>query len=222
MVIGAGAAGAAAAFHLSHLGHRVTLLERDVDAQAGAQDPACGRIKPCGGGMAASVQQWFPFTLSPAVDEVIKRVEFSWCLTDPVVAELPGSAPFWIVRRERLDALLISQAIDNGAELCSGFEVTELRREPQGLWQVSSADGRSREAHAVVIADEVEQDVGMDPVGPAGSVGPGALAGGGMPVDPAAAQRLTQRLAVRRAQRLEAGADPHLQYTPKAGKGSGK
>ena len=103
--------------------------------------------------MAASVQQWFPFSLSPAVDEVIERVEFSWCLTDPVVAELPGSAPFWIVRRERLDALLISQAIGNGAELCNGFEVTELRREPQGLWQVSSADGRSREARAVVIAD---------------------------------------------------------------------
>ena len=153
VVIGAGAAGAAAAFHLSQSGHRVTLLERDARQQAGPQDPGCGRIKPCGGGMAASVQQWFPFSLSPAVDEVIERVEFSWCLTDPVVAELPGSAPFWIVRRERLDALLISQAIDNGAELCSGFEVTDLRREPQGLWQVSSADGRSHEARAVVIAD---------------------------------------------------------------------
>ena len=89
VVIGAGAAGAAAAFHLSAAGHRVTVLERD-----GGDVAIAGRIKPCGGGMAASVQQWFPFDLAPAVDEVIERVEFSWCLEDPVVAELPGSAPF--------------------------------------------------------------------------------------------------------------------------------
>ena len=153
VVIGAGAAGAAAAFHLSHAGHRVTLLERDSRADGGSQGSGACRIKPCGGGMAASVQQWFPFSLSPAVDEVIERVEFSWCLTDPVVAELPGSAPFWIVRRERLDALLIEKAIENGAELLSGFEVTDLQRDPQGQWQVRAADGRSQAARAVVVAD---------------------------------------------------------------------
>ena len=103
-VIGAGAAGSSAAFHLARLGHRVTVLERERSE----------RVKPCGGGMAASVQQWFPFNLKPAVDDVIQQVDFSWCLTDPVVAELPGSAPFWIVKRERLDALLLEQAIALG------------------------------------------------------------------------------------------------------------
>lgn len=153
VVIGAGAAGAAAAFHLSQAGHRVTLLERDHRDEAGPQGANCGRIKPCGGGMAASVQQWFPFSLSPAVDEVIERVEFSWCLTDPVVAELPGSAPFWIVRRERLDGLLVGKAVENGAELLSGFEVTDIKRTREGQWQISGADGRSHEARALVIAD---------------------------------------------------------------------
>ncbi|MGC6482161.1 MAG: NAD(P)/FAD-dependent oxidoreductase [Synechococcus sp.] len=153
VVIGAGAAGAATAFHLSHAGHRVTLLERDPGAESGPEGSVNRRIKPCGGGMAASVQQWFPFSLSPAVDEVIERVEFSWSLTDPVVAELPGSASFWIVRREQLDALLIEKAIDNGAELLSGFEVTALQRNTEGQWQVWAADGRSHCARAVVIAD---------------------------------------------------------------------
>ena len=101
LVIGAGAAGGAAAFHLAAAGHRVVLVEIDAEL----------RVKPCGGGMAASVQQWFPFSLEPAVEQVIREVDFSWCLKDPVVAELPGDAPFWIVRRERLDQLLADKAV---------------------------------------------------------------------------------------------------------------
>jgi len=98
IVIGAGPTGAACAFHLAYRGRRVLLLERQ----------AVGRGKPCGGGMAASVQRWFPFDLRPAVDQVIRRVRFTWCLEDPVTAELPGDAPFWIVRRSVLDAFLAS------------------------------------------------------------------------------------------------------------------
>ena len=67
IVVGAGAAGSAAAFHLAARGRRVLLLERE----------SLPRSKPCGGGMAASVQRWFPFDLSPAVDEVIRRVRFT-------------------------------------------------------------------------------------------------------------------------------------------------
>ena len=78
LIVGSGAAGGAAAFHLSAAGRDVVVLERDTEL----------RIKPCGGGMAASVQQWFPFSLEPAVEQVIRRVDFSWCLEDPVVAEL--------------------------------------------------------------------------------------------------------------------------------------
>ena len=141
-MIGAGAAGSSTAFHLAQLGHRVTVLERD---------PA-ERIKPCGGGMAASVQQWFPFDLQPAVDDVIKKVDFSWCLTDPVVAELPGSAPFWIVKRERLDALLLEKAIGSGAELRRPFEALKIQQD-NNHWFVQSKDGEVIEAKAVVLAD---------------------------------------------------------------------
>ena len=78
VIVGSGAAGGAAAAHLAAAGHDVLLLDRDCET----------RIKPCGGGMAASVQGWFPFSLEPAVEQVIRRVDFSWCLDDPVVAEL--------------------------------------------------------------------------------------------------------------------------------------
>ncbi len=142
LIIGAGAAGSTTAFHLAKAGHKVTLLEKDS-----------GRlIKPCGGGMAAAVQDWFPFDLTPAVDQLIKVVDFSWCLSDQVVAQLPGNAPFWIVRRERLDELITNQAVNAGAELLRPFRVTELKKSTKN-WQVTNEEGKQITAKAIVIAD---------------------------------------------------------------------
>ena len=143
IVVGAGPAGAAAAFHLANRGRRVILLE--------AHEP--GRAKPCGGGMAASVQRWFPFDLAPAVDQVIRRVRFTWCLEDPVTAELPGEAPFWIVRRSVLDAFLGEQVVRAGGELRHGCRAERIGRRDDGLWEVAVPGDRWLRARAVVIAD---------------------------------------------------------------------
>ena len=142
LIIGAGAAGATAAFHLAKAGKTVTLLEMSSKELR----------KPCGGGMAAAVQQWFPFDLMPAVDEVINRVDFSWNLSDPVIAELPGSSPFWIVRREKLDAYITTKAIEAGAEILRPFRVTRVEKQ-EGYWQVANDSGEKLTAKAVVIAD---------------------------------------------------------------------
>ncbi len=143
IVVGAGAAGGAAAFHLAARGRRVILLE--------AQAP--GRSKPCGGGMAASVQRWFPFDLAPTVDQVIRRVRFTWCLQDPVTAELPGAAPFWIVRRSVLDAFLAEQAVEAGCKLRHGCRAERIERCADGLWEVSVPGEGPLRARGVVIAD---------------------------------------------------------------------
>jgi len=139
-VVGGGAAGASCAVHLALAGFNVVVLE---------QGPS-PRSKPCGGGMAASVQHWFPFALSPAVDQVIRRVRFTWCLEDPVVAELPGEAPFWIVQRQRLDAHLLQHATAAGAELRQNWPVHALQRLGT-LWELQGPAGSLR-ARAVVIA----------------------------------------------------------------------
>ena len=142
IVIGGGPAGAAAAFHLAARGRSVTLLERQ----------SLGYSKPCGGGMAASVQRWFPFALDPAVEQVIRQVRFTWCLEDPVVAELPGDAPFWIVRRSRLDAFLRERAAEAGTQVRQPLAAAQLQRR-DGLWRVGLADGDELSARGVLIAD---------------------------------------------------------------------
>jgi geranylgeranyl reductase family protein len=148
VVVGGGAAGGAAAFHLAAHGHAVLVVDQ-------APFP---RHKPCGGGMAASVQQWFPFDLSPVVEAVIERVRFTWDLEDPVIAELPGSSPFWIVRRSRLDAFLIEQAMAAGAAFEPGVRVVRIEQGPDH-WRLevcaSEGEGQPRQlrARAVVLAD---------------------------------------------------------------------
>lgn len=141
IVVGAGAAGGAAAFHLAARGRSVLVLEAQ----------AMPRRKPCGGGMAASVQRWFPFDLTPAVDQVIEQVRFTWCLEDPVTAVLPGDSPFWIVRRSRLDAYLADQAVAVGAELEDGSAVETIERDGHH-WRVVSG-GNVYTARGLVLAD---------------------------------------------------------------------
>ena len=158
VVVGGGAAGAAAAFHLAKGGRSVVVLEQQ----------RLPRSKPCGGGMAASVQRLFPFDLSPAVDSVIEQVRFSWCLADPVTAVLPGDAPFWIVRRTVLDAYLIEHAKAAGATVVEATTVVTAARDGDH-WLVRSEAGDYR-SRAVVIADgsgsQLAAQLGLGPAKP--------------------------------------------------------
>ena len=117
-IIGGGTSGATAAFHLARKSKKVYILEKNISSHQ----------KACGGGMSAAVQNWFPFKLLPIVDEVITNVEFSWFNTDKDVAELSGSSPFWIVKREKLDLFLLDQAINSGCKLLSTFNVVDKKK----------------------------------------------------------------------------------------------
>ncbi|MFM9071903.1 MAG: geranylgeranyl reductase family protein [Cyanobium sp.] len=142
IVVGAGPAGCAAAFHLANRGRDVLIFDRE---------PA-GRRKPCGGGMAASVQRWFPFDLSPAVDQVIRDVRFTWTFEDPVQASLPGEAPFWIVRRSVLDTFLADQAEKVGATIHTSRAIVSAQRRGD-LWEVIDQHGVPWRTRSLLIAD---------------------------------------------------------------------
>ena len=112
-VIGGGASGITTAFHLASKSKKVCILEKNISSPE----------KICGGGMSAAVQNWFPFKLLPIVDEVITNVEFSWCNTAKVVAELTGSSPFWIVKREKLDSFLLDQALNSHCNILTTLKL---------------------------------------------------------------------------------------------------
>jgi len=142
LIIGAGASGSTAAFHLAKEGFKVKIVDKASSFQ----------LKPCAGGMAASVQKFFPFSLDPIIDEIITKVNFTWCLSDQVIAELPGNSPFWIVKRENLDRYISTNAIEQGAKLLTSFEVKEINR-INNIWIVRSKDGRQINSKCIVIAN---------------------------------------------------------------------
>ncbi|WP_320664144.1 NAD(P)/FAD-dependent oxidoreductase [Prochlorococcus sp. MIT 1223] len=142
LIIGAGPAGSTAAFKLASENYKVALLEKNPEIIS----------NPCGAGMASSVQRWFPFDLKPAVDNVIKEVQFTWNLSDQVIADISESEPFWIVQRGQFDELLRDKAANAGAEIIRPFNVIKLETEKK-IWRVTSGEGLHLEGKTLIIAD---------------------------------------------------------------------
>lgn len=57
IVVGAGPAGATAAYHLAKRGRSVLILEK----------AALPRYKPCAGGVSPAIAEWFDFDFTPAI-----------------------------------------------------------------------------------------------------------------------------------------------------------
>ncbi|WP_017298883.1 geranylgeranyl reductase family protein [Nodosilinea nodulosa] len=141
IVVGAGPAGSAAAYHLARYGHSVLLLEKD----------ALPRYKPCSGAVSPSVAEFFDFDFAPAIDRPLRRVRYTYKLGDPIEAELTTTDPIWMVKREVFDHFLVQQAQGQGAELKDGTAVTGVENKGD-CWQVSTTAG-TLEAAYLVAAD---------------------------------------------------------------------
>lgn len=130
IVVGAGPAGASAAYHLAKRGRSVLILEKQ----------ALPRYKPCSGGVSPAIAQWFDFDFSPAIDLKVENVRYTWKLEDPVNARLQTSEPMWMVRRDVFDHFLVQQAQRQGAELRDNTEATGIEFKNDG-WQVNTVNG---------------------------------------------------------------------------------
>ncbi|NES84086.1 MAG: geranylgeranyl reductase family protein [Moorea sp. SIO2B7] len=144
IIIGAGPAGATAAYHLAKGGNSVLLLEKAT----------LPRYKACGGGVSPVIAEWFDFDFTPVIDNTITKVQFTWKIGDPVTAELSMVEPMWMVKRDAFDHFLVQQAIKQGAEVKDNTEVTAIELTGNS-WQVTTTNGTFA-APYIIAADGVK------------------------------------------------------------------
>ena len=164
-VVGAGPAGATAARRLAMAGQRVRLLDRRPFP----------RQKPCGGGISLRVLSRFPY-LEPELGRIathtVRRLHLEGPGGRSAVIESDGPAAL-MIRRVEFDNLLVSLAVDAGAELVTGADIVQAR-EAGAAVELSARDGRTFTAPVVIAADGVHSVVarrmGLNPGWPASAV----------------------------------------------------
>jgi geranylgeranyl reductase family protein len=138
IVVGAGPAGAAAAYFLGEAGLKVVLLEK-------APLP---RYKACGGGLSAQMlEKYFPFSFKPVFE--VKAKSVSYALGRQFITIPVPQSSLRLVMRDRFDAFILSHA---GAEVHSDALVTRVQESEKGV-KVETADGRVYEARYLIGAD---------------------------------------------------------------------
>ena len=148
--MGAGPAGATAARTLARAGVTVRLLDR-------SKFP---RNKPCGGGISIRVLRRFPYLereLGRIATHQVARLFLEGPDGESTIVESDGPAAL-MIRRYEFDALLVSLAVEAGAELVSGADIVQVTADRAGASLVAR-DGRRFEAPVVVAADGVNSVV---------------------------------------------------------------
>lgn len=146
IVAGAGPAGAVAARTLAGRGVDTLLVDRAVFP----------RNKPCGGGLTMRATTRFPW-LAAAIKDIDVHTVTKLHLEGPdgSVLDLEAGEPVGIlVRRVPFDRALVNAAVQAGARLQEGFEITQVSQSSTGVTLQSRTGARLR-APLVVAADGV-------------------------------------------------------------------
>ena len=142
VIIGGGLSGSSTALNLSKKGYSVLIIEKEK-----VQD-----YKPCAGGMASSMQKFLPLDIEDAIESKIRNVEFRWKASDNVIADLTGESPFWIIRREKFDQLLLNEALRNGVQIIRPVLVEKISKKID-QWEITCNNKRKYISEFIVIAD---------------------------------------------------------------------
>jgi geranylgeranyl reductase family protein len=147
IIVGAGPAGAAAAYFLSEAGQRVIVLEKAT----------LPRYKACGGGLSVQMlEKYFPFSFKPVLDLQAQSVSYAFgqhLVTIPV-----AQSSMRLVMRDRFDAFMLSHA---GTEVRSGAAVTRVQETEAGV-SVETADGSRLQARYLIGADGANSAVARE------------------------------------------------------------
>jgi geranylgeranyl reductase family protein len=142
VVVGAGPAGASAAYVLARAGFRVAVVERE----------AFPRDKLCGGGLTGRAQKVYDSLFPAPWDEVIDCVSggLHFYRDGRYVNGVDDYRPIHLTMRVNFDAFLMDFAIGAGAEFIQQNAVAEIAADRGGLLL---RDGRRLGARCIVGAD---------------------------------------------------------------------
>jgi geranylgeranyl reductase family protein len=165
LVVGAGPAGATAALALAKAGVTVRLLDR-------SNFP---RNKPCGGGISLRVLRRFPYLereLGRIATHTVGRLHLEGPDGDSTIIDA-GEAAALLIRRVEFDALLVSLAVEAGAELVPRVDIVQAAMDDDRV-VLTARDGRRFDAPFVIAADGVysviARRLGLNPGWPARSM----------------------------------------------------
>ena len=142
VIIGGGLSGSSTALNLSKKGYSVLVIEKEK-----VQD-----YKPCAGGMASSMQKFIPLDIRDTIESKINNVEFRWKASDKVIADLADESPFWIIKREKLDQLLLDESLRHGAQIIKPVLVEKITKKVD-KWEITCDNKRKYISEFLVIAD---------------------------------------------------------------------
>jgi len=141
-IIGGGLSGSSTALNLAKKGYSVLVIEKEK----------VQNCKPCAGGMASSMQKFIPFDMKDVIESKVKNVEFRWKASDNVTADLTGESPFWIIKREKLDQLLLDESLRNGVKILRPAIVEKITKK-NDQWIITCNDKSQYKSKFLVIAD---------------------------------------------------------------------
>ena len=142
IIIGGGLSGSSTALNLSKKGYSVLIVEKEYSKNA----------MPCAGGMASSMKKFLPLNIDQAIESKITSVEFRWEGSDNVIADLSNESPFWIVRREKLDQLIIEESVKYGTEILMPATVKKITKQ-NSEWIIEITNKDKYKSKYLVIAD---------------------------------------------------------------------
>ena len=142
VIIGGGLSGSSSALNLSKKGYSVLVVEKEN----------CQDYKPCAGGMASSMQKFLPLDIKDSIESKIKNVEFRWKASDNVTADLTGESPFWIIKREKLDQLLLDESLRNGVQIIRPVLIEKIIKK-NDKWEITCNNKRKYISEFLVVAD---------------------------------------------------------------------
>ena len=146
IVVGAGPAGATAAYELAGSGLKVLLLEKQ----------SLPRFKPCGGGVSQKFLASLPFDFSRAIKGQVSRLRYYYDNGDPFEAAMDTQLA--MVNRRDFDFVIASAAAAAGAELLVGLEVSGIEAQADGI-KVMTAKGTFKSKY-LIGADGVYTKIG--------------------------------------------------------------